>query len=110
MTKPRFLEAAMDSLRFTEHGGSERGQNCSVPRSTLSETLQAVSKQNMNRLTNSGLLLDDICHLEESARAEKLLLIRSPEYGYNLVFWFTSSCQPKKKTGSNHSRATSTSY
>lgn len=90
-TKQRWT---LSGLQNTE---SERGQNCSAPRSVLSEILQALSKQNMNRLTNSGLLLDDICHLEESACAEKLLLMRSPEYGYNLVFWIISSCQPKQK-------------
>jgi hypothetical protein len=51
----------------------------------------------MNHLTNSGLLLDDICHLEESACAEKLLLMRSQEYGYNIVYSFISRDQPKKK-------------
>jgi len=43
------------------------------------------------------MLLDDICHLEEPTCAEKLLLMRAPDSGYNLVFWFTSSCQPKQK-------------
>jgi hypothetical protein len=44
--------------------------------------------------------------------AKKRLLMRSEQYGYNLVFWFTSSCQPKQKNkrnwGSNQSNATRT--